>query len=120
MKPRLKICITFLLLYMPLSSGAQTIVTSFESPGSEPRGLAWDGEYLWCADADKDSIFKIDPATGQVIHSIYFDMHHTYGSGIVWSGDVDIPAIWITRWQYFYKLDAQTSKEIANFHCPAG
>ncbi|KPJ66312.1 hypothetical protein AMJ44_08535, partial [candidate division WOR-1 bacterium DG_54_3] len=49
------VCLTF-----AQSAEAQGIVDSFPSPASEPRGLAWDGEYLWCADAGTDSVYKLD------------------------------------------------------------
>jgi DNA-binding beta-propeller fold protein YncE len=117
MKTWLRIFFIGLLISIPVHSGAQHIVQEFNAPGTESRGLAWDGQYLWCADAAKDSIYKIDPTTGQVIHSIYFDLDFTYGGGIVWSDDA---ALWVTRWQYFRKLDPSTGQEITNFHCPGG
>jgi hypothetical protein len=111
----LTIILPCLLFSAPVPSAAQHIVMSFDAPGPESRGLAWDGQYLYCADAELDSIFKIHPATGQILHSIPFDLEYTYGSGITWSGD---GALWVTRFQYFYKLHAESGAEMANFHCP--
>ena len=107
--------IAFLL--NPRTILGQGILRQIDAPGPNARGLAWDGQYLWCADAVKDSIFKIDPATGQVMHSIYFDVNGTFGGGLTWNGD---GSIWITRMWYFRRLDASTGEELANFYCPCG
>lgn len=108
----------FLLIpLIPISVRAQDIVKEFDAPGPESRGLAWDGTYLWCADAELDSIFKIDPATGQEIHAIPFvrNFEFSRGGGITWSGE---DALWVTHRQYFYKLNSTNGQETANFHCP--
>lgn len=109
----------FLLTLLPATLFAQRIVKEFDAPGPESRGLAWDGTYLWCADAEKDSIFKIDPVSGQVVHSLIFSRSFDFsrGGGITWSGD---DALWATRSTYFYKIDATTGQDITNFHCPGG
>ena len=104
-------------LFYPHTTLSQEILRQFEAPGPEARGLAWDGQYLWCADAEKDSIFKIDPVSGQAIHAIYFDLDEISGGGITWSDD---GTLWITRVQYFYKLDANTGQQLADFHCYGG
>jgi len=41
----------------------------FPSPGPEPRGLDWDGAFLWNVDSETDKIYKLD-AEGQVITSL--------------------------------------------------
>ena len=105
------------IIMIPAMTSAQYIVKEFDAPGSEARGLAWDGEYLWCADADEGAIFKIDPVSGNTVHSIHFDVPEIYGGGITWSGD---DALWVSRLQYFYELDATTGQAIAEFHCPGG
>jgi hypothetical protein len=41
-------------LVVSISTGLATpgdTVSSYASPGSSPQGLAWDGTYLWLADA---------------------------------------------------------------------
>lgn len=108
--------VSFFVL-LPISIIAQNIVGVFEAPGPESRGLAWDGQNLWCADADKDAIFKLEPTSGEVLEALAFDVPGTYGGGIAWSGD---GALWVTRWQYFHKIHATTGQEIADFHCPGG
>lgn len=117
MKTSLSVCIILILIMLPVTSGAQYIVKDFDAPGPSSRGLAWDGQYLWCADEETDSIYKIDPGTGEIIHAIYFDVQPTYGGGLSWSDD---GALWVTRYQYFRKLNPETGQEITNFHCPGG
>ena len=117
MKKLKKILLSSLFIVLPVSSFAQKVLKEFNAPGTSARGMAWDGQYLWCADAAKDSIFKIDPATEQVVHAIYFAFNASYGGGITWGGD---EALWVTRVQYFYKLDANTGQQLTNFHCPGG
>ena len=38
-----------------MSAGQQ--IKSFSTPGGEPRGLAFDGKYLWLADSNTDKIY---------------------------------------------------------------
>ena len=117
LSPLLPLFLLFSII--PTSGATQSIVKVFDTPGPEPRGLAWDGTYLWCADAQEDSIFKIDPVSGQVVHTLSFSRNFDFsrGGGITWSGD---DALWATRSTYFYKIDATTGEEITNFHCPGG
>ena len=117
MKKLLLVSLVTFFGLMPIWVIAQHIVKEFEAPGPESRGLAWDGQNLWCADADKDAIFKIDPTSGEVLDAIPCDVPSTYGGGITWSGD---GAIWVTRGQYFHKMNATTGRELVDFHCPGG
>lgn len=95
---------------------AQGIVDSFPSPGSEPRGLAWDGEYLWCADAGTDSVYKLDISNGTVISSFPFSVGATYG-GITWSDDNNM---WIANGSLIYKVNPADGEVISSFSCPGG
>ena len=119
MKKWRRVLFMSLLAIIPVCAHTQYIVNEFDAPGSGARGLTWDGTYLWCADAFADSIFKIDPASGQVIHSLFFSRNFSTsrGGGIAWSPD---SALWVTHNQYFYKLDASTGEDMTNFHCPGG
>lgn len=104
-------------IILPMTVQGQFVVKEFDAPGLDSRGLAWDGQYLWCADSNLDSLFQIDPATGRVVHSIFFDFDLTYGGGTTWDGE---EAIWVTKVNYFRKLDPQNGQELSNFHCPGG
>ena len=105
-------------LLLCMSAGAETLVDSFPCPGSEPRGLAWDGEYLWCADAGTDSVYKLDGSTGSIISRISspVGIEDEYG-GIAWSNDGHV---WLANGQYVYKLDSATGEVLSSFSCPGG
>jgi hypothetical protein len=60
-----------------------TVVDSFDSPGTRPTGLAWDGQYLWHADRDTDKIYKLT-AYGVVVDS--FDSPYLRPTGLAWDG----------------------------------
>jgi len=94
----------------------QTIVGEFRSPAEEPRGLAWDGGHLWCADSEVDSVYELNPANGEVLSSFYFSLSSSY-SGLTWSQDDNL---WIATGSYVYKVNPTTGEELANFHCPGG
>lgn len=46
-----------------------SVVSTFDAPGLNPRGLAFDGTNLWNADRDSDTIYELNPADGSVISS---------------------------------------------------
>jgi len=78
--------------------GAQSIVNSFPTPGNVARGLAWDGTYLWCADATDDKVYKLDATDGSMISWFSFNISNSYG-GLAWSNDNNIwiaNGYWIT------------------------
>jgi glutamine cyclotransferase len=66
-----------------MSATDGTILTSIKSPGPNPQGLTYDGEHLWVSDRTDRKIFKVVPATGQVIFSIAFDGEL---AGTAWDG----------------------------------
>ena len=117
MKQRLMVLLLGLCTLVPLTSQAQFVLKEFDAPGGEARGLAWDGQYLWCADLKLDSLFQMDPATGQVLRAIRFDFDATYGGGTAWASE---GAIWVTKVNYFRKLNPENGQELSNFHCPGG
>jgi DNA-binding beta-propeller fold protein YncE len=43
-------------------------VTTFNSPGPSPSGLAYDGKFLWCSDKSENKIYKIDKS-GKILAS---------------------------------------------------
>ena len=78
---------SLLLLFLPIIALADstTVVLSFPSPGPSPQDLAWDGNYLWCADDSTDSLYKLDPADGTVILS--FPTPGPEPRGLTWDGN---------------------------------
>jgi len=73
------------------ASGAGNIILQFPAPGPSPSGLAWDGEALWVADEDTDTIYKLDPADGRVISSFKTPGSQVcglaWGDGLLWYAD---------------------------------
>lgn len=64
---------------------AGEIVSQFPAPGPSPRGLAWDGEYLWVGDDSTVTIYKVDPVNGRVVSS--FKATGTELRGLAWDGE---------------------------------
>ena len=95
---------------------SQTIVNSFPSPGPEPRGLAWDGLYLWCAEYESGRIFKLDPASGTKVDSFTLPIDSQFG-GITWGSDNQI---WVANGSFVYEIDPASGDTLSSFRCPGG
>jgi PKD repeat protein len=66
-------------------TGQIEVVSQFRSPGPNPRGLAWDGRYLWCADASGEgTLYKIDPSSGSAVSAI--PSPGMEPAGLAWDG----------------------------------
>ncbi|MDI6785890.1 MAG: hypothetical protein QMD92_04180 [bacterium] len=83
-------------------------------PGSIPTGIAWSGKYLWCADVNTHSIFKIDSLSGKIIYK--FKAPAKYPSGIVFSKKF----LWISSilTQRIYKINPKNGRVIYSFRHP--
>lgn len=103
-------------ILLPGSVNSQTIVNSFPAPGPEPRGLAWDGSFLWCAEYSSGQVLKLDPVTGAKVDSFSFPFQSNFG-GITW-GSAD--QIWVANGSYVYEIDPATGNTLSSFHCPGG
>lgn len=68
------------------------IIESFNTPGSFPTGLTFDGKNIWIADYKSDKLFCIDPANGNIIRSInspaYWPMGLAWDGEALWNADV--------------------------------
>ena len=97
------------------------VIDSFDSPGSAPRGLAFDGTYLWNADSSNDKIYKLD-TSGNVINS--FDSPGFAPDGLafdgtyLWNADRWSDPNWMREGGKIYKLD--TSGNVINSFDPPG
>jgi hypothetical protein len=96
--------------------GAQSIVNSFPAPGTNARGLAWDGNYLWCADASDNKVYKLNASNGSILSSFSFNISSNYG-GLTWSVT---DKIWIGNGLYVYQVNPTTGGTVSSFHCPGG
>ena len=61
-----------------------TIVKSFNSPGSYPMEMEWDGKYLWHIDWGNYKIYKLT-VDGNIIKS--FNSPGDYSWGLAWDGE---------------------------------
>lgn len=68
------------------------VIKSFDTPGSCPTGLAFDGVNIWLADRKADKIFCIDKENGKIIRSIqspgYWPMGLAWDGDALWNSDV--------------------------------
>ena len=81
------------------------MVSSFDSPGEDPTGLAWDGQYLWNADAawPEPMIYKLDPSDGHVVSN--FSSPGKAPKGLAWDGQYLWNADSTSENEKIYKLD---------------
>ncbi len=82
------------------------VLDSIPAPAAIATGLTWDGQYLWCADGGTILIYKLDPATGNVISSIPGPGSGTSCEGLAWMNDT----LWNTNWSnnLIWELDPAT------------
>lgn len=115
---RLKVIIlaSVMSFTITVSSISQTIIHSFPSPGSEPRGLTWDGTFLWCAEYSTGKIYKLNSETGVKIDSFSFPIQTLFG-GITWGSEGQI---WIANGGVIFEIDPDSGDTLSNFSCPGG
>ncbi|HEX9912704.1 MAG TPA: hypothetical protein VGB01_05580 [candidate division Zixibacteria bacterium] len=113
---KIVILLGLLIFSIPVSIFSQTIINSFPAPGFEPRGLAWDGSFLWCADYYSGKIFKLNPLNGAKVDSVSFPMLSDYG-GITWGSNGQL---WVANGSYVYEINPSSGDTISSFHCPGG
>jgi Transglutaminase-like superfamily len=63
-------------LSSPSFADVGDVILSFAGPGDHPTGLTFDGKYLWNADRKTDSLYKIDPKSGQIVSSMPAPGYH--------------------------------------------
>lgn len=91
------------------------ISRGFATPGQgDPRGLAWDGSYLWMAEDDTKSLYRIDTLDGSVVDTI-----NTPGNsntqGLTWDGS----HLWHAEYDgRVYKIDPVAKIVVLSFNTP--
>lgn len=113
---KIVILLGFLIFSIPLFSFSQTIINSFPAPGFDPRGLTWDGSFLWCADYYSGKIFKLNPSNGVKADSVSFSLMSDYG-GITWGNNGQL---WVANGSYVYQINPASGDTISSFRCPGG
>ncbi len=72
-----------------LNPATAQIVDTIPSPGTQPQGVTYDGQYAWVVmddnDGDPERVWKIDPLTGDTLMS--FPVPTTSPRGLVWDGN---------------------------------
>lgn len=88
---------------------------SFNSPGTFPTGLTWDGQYLWNCDEDLWMIYKLT-TNGNVISSFPAPYAQSLGD-LEWDGNY----LWLTSEQsaILFKIDISTGAPVEQFHLPS-
>lgn len=65
------------------------VVDTVPSPGTQPQGVTFDGQYIWVVmddnDGDPERVWKIDPLTGDTLMS--FPVPTTSPRGLAWGGN---------------------------------
>jgi len=88
--------VIFFLLFVFFSSVSFSftgeVVKSYDTPGSCPTGLTYDGKNIWLADRKADKLFCIDKENGKVIRKIdspgYWPMGLAWDGSALWNSDV--------------------------------
>lgn len=62
---------------------------SIPLPCLKPKGIAWDGKYLWTLDEETKKLYSLDSISGAVVHS--FDIKLKKPQGLAFDGN----AIWV-------------------------
>ena len=87
---------------------------------TSPRGLAFDGRYLWCNNFTDGSLYKIDPADGSVVAHYQGGGLPTSPEGLAWDGT----HLWTCDWHggtIFKTRETAEGMEIVNsFPKPEG
>ena len=63
---------------------SSTILDSFSSPGSTPRGLTWDGNNIYSSDSSLAKIYKHDGFSATILDS--FSSPSSSPQGLTWDG----------------------------------
>lgn len=85
--------------------------TSYTSPVSSPRGMAWDGANLWVVSSDK--VYKLNPDTLEIVSSITSPISSTWG--VAWDG----VNLWVSGYNSpLYKINPSTGAVISTIPSP--
>lgn len=99
----------FDVYYNPADTG--DVIHSIPTPPwTNPQALTWDGSNLWCSDISYDTIYKLDPVDGTVVHSFVFASDLL--EGLAWDGT----NLWASNnaLDMIYKLDPEDGSIISS------
>ena len=91
MKMLLSTLLVFLVFYSITFAFSGEVIKFFNTPGSYPTGLCYDGKNLWLADRGTDKIYYLNPETGTLIRQIespaYWPMGLAWDGKYLWNAD---------------------------------
>jgi len=95
-------------------TAAGSLVTSWNTPASNPFGLTHDGTYIWLVEYNEQKIYKLNPANGAVIDSI------TLSEGLARSLAHDGTNLWVSDItnDLIYEVDPLTGTVKDSFDAP--
>jgi len=77
--------VAFLFLFMAVTCVfSQRVVLTLDAPDECVRGIEWVDGTLWVLDTLSDSVYGLDPATGDITKSFYIE-HKNFPSQYTWN-----------------------------------
>ncbi len=93
------------------------VISSFEIEGAVwIHGIAWDGQFIWMNDFDTNEIYKVDPASGNIIKHINAPSSDCIG--LTWDGAHLWASDFVT--QKLYCIDPSDGTTLYEVNCPLG
>lgn len=65
--------VLLVLFIIAAAASAKAIILTLDAPDTNISGLAWGNGSLWALDAVTDYVYELNPETGDVISSFYFN-----------------------------------------------
>ena len=111
---KLTVLIICLIIIPNLQAGIGDTHNSLACPGNFPTGLTFDGQYLWNADRQTDSLYQIDPKSGKIINTInapgYQIADLAFDGQMLWCLDIEEGLI--------YRLDPKSGISEKTIYAP--
>ena len=98
--------VMLLMICLAAAASAKVIISSIDAPDTNITGLAWGNGSLWALDAVTDYVYEINPETGAVISSFYFDHSvQQTPTGLGYSDNLNMLYLgsWFSTTGYVYK-----------------
>jgi transglutaminase-like putative cysteine protease len=107
--PLLALSVPFICVAVP---GDQLV--SLDTPGQHPTGLCYDGDHLWLADRFTDTLYAVNPQTGETAREI--PAPSFVPRGLAWDGE----HLWCVDGEenQICKLDVRDGITIRSIDCP--
>lgn len=100
--------VLLVMLVIAAAASAKAIIATLDAPDTNISGLAWGDGSLWALDSVTDYVYRINPSTGAVEYSFYFNHAPTIvPTGMAFSETHDLVLLggWYSTTGYVYKHD---------------